>query len=394
MKKNNLIILIIVIIVIFITFTNYLIYNRYYNDKLIDIANEIVLKNPNVKVNEIADILKNPISSDNNVLKKYGYYRNDIYLTNDIKNKIFLNILINTLVAIIITLIFITLNNRKTTKRKKEINQLIKYLEEINSGNYNVDINKYSESDFSKLHNYSYKIMSILKEYNTYLNKERLILKNNIADVSHQLKTPLTSSSLMIETLLEDEDMSKSKQREYLTKVYEKNEKITYLVEVLLKLSKLETSTIEFKKNKVNVSKLLTNVLNNVKALASKNNVDIKINVDENIKMVCDEKWQEEAITNIIKNSIEFSNKNGIISIDVEDNNFYTLIKIKDNGKGIKNEDINKIFDRFHKSENSKGVGIGLNLAKTIIEKDNGIIEVKSKYGEYTIFNIKYIKNM
>ena len=391
MKKNSFIVIILFVVIAF-TFINYLIYNNYYNDKIINIANEVIKSNPDINKRDLAHILKKPSSTDNNLLEQYGYNKNNLYLISDIRNKLFFNIILNVLVISIIILIFYIIGNKKNKKRKQEINDLIEYLENINKGNYDIDLNKYNESEFSKLRNTIYKTTVLLKEYNEYLSKDRVILKDNIADISHQLKTPLTASSLMIETLLNDDDISDEKRKDYLNRIYEKNDKICYLVEVLLKLSKLEASTVKFVKEEVKVSTLIKRVLNSTKELALENNIKINLNVDDNIKLICDSKWQEEAIVNIIKNCIEFSNVNGVIDINVVDNNFYTLITIKDYGKGIKKEDINKIFNRFYKNESSKGFGIGLNLAKTIIEKDNGIINVNSKLGEYTMFKIKYIK--
>ena len=393
MRKYSLIGLIIICIIVSTSFINYLIYNNYYNEKIIDVVNQIVRENEDINPLEIAEILKNPQNTNTNILEKYGYNKNDLYLVGDIKQKIAINIMTNILVFGTIYAIAIIILKRKEKQKNDEINDLIYYLERINKGDYTIDLNKYSESDFSKLRNTIYKTTVLLKEHSEFLKNDRKVLKDNIADISHQLRTPLTSISLMLETILEEEEMSQAKKQEFINKIYSQNEKVNYLVELLLKLSKLDASIIEFKKDKVNANELLLKIKSSLEQLALLKNITIKITVNKDTNIICDRKWQEEALVNIIKNSIEHSRENGIIDINVEDNNFYILVTIKDNGQGIKKDNIKKIFNRFYKNENSSGFGIGLNLAKTIIEKDNGIIAVESKENEYTKFTIKYIKN-
>lgn len=388
MKKNNLIILLIVVLV---TFLNFTIFSNFYNNKLIDITNNIIKEYPEIDKYSLAKTLKSSNEAKNNSLENFGYKKNDIYMIPGVIKKLSLILVLNIGISILLILILNFLNKNKNRKLDNEINELIEYLDQINNGNYNIDLNKYNESKFSKLRNSIYKTTVILKEYNDYLNNDKLTLKNNIADISHQLKTPLTSSSLMLETLL-DKEIDDKKREEYINKIIEKNEKINYLINVLLKLSKLETSTIEFKQEEVLVKILLEKVINSTHELTLSNNVKINLEADNKTKIKIDSKWQEEALSNILKNCIEHSKMNGIIKIKVKENNFFTEINIKDNGEGIKKIDLPKIFNRFYKTENSKGAGIGLNLAKTIIEKDNGVISVDSKLGEYTVFKIKYLK--
>ena len=392
MKKNSLIVLIIILIVNSATFLNYVSYKNYYNDKLLNVIDVSLEKNNDLDKIDIAKVLNDKNYENKNSLEQYGYNKKDLFFTPEIKNKLYKNLIYNNIIAIIIISICFILKYKSDKKRKKEIEELIYVIDEINKGNYDFDLTKYKESQFSKLYVTIFKTTMLLKEYNEDLKKDRIILKDNIADISHQLKTPLTSSTLLLESLLEDKDMPVSKQREFIEKINDKNEKICNLIDILLKLSKIETSSIKFKKEKIKVLDILQNIKQNVNELASVKEVNIDISCDENIRLTCDRTWQEEAITNIVKNSIEYSKKNTAVNISVEDNNFYTLITIKDTGKGISKEEISKVFNRFHKSKNSKGFGIGLNLAKTIIEKDGGMISVKSKEDEYTVFCIKYMK--
>lgn len=392
LKKISIASITILVVIILTTFLNYLVYNNYYNEKIIYIVSKLASDNEHIEIEEIAEIIKSDDEIDYNALEDYGYSANDLYLIGDIKYRIVFNACINIIVVTVVLIIFGYIYYRKGKGNLSEINDLLNLLEKINKGDYNINLDKYSESDFSKLRNEIYKTTVLLKEHSEFLNNDRILLKDNLADISHQIRTPLTSISLMLETIIEDKNMPEDKKDEFLNSIFKQTDKINYLVEALLKLSKFDASVIHFKKDNVNVYNLLNNVKSSLRYLLDEKNMTLNISVDKDIKIICDEKWQEEAITNIVKNSIEFSKENSQLDIEVKDNNFYTMITIKDYGSGISKTEIKKIFDRFHKNNNSSGFGIGLNLAKTIIEKDGGLIDVESKENEYTIFTIKYVK--
>ena len=169
---------------------------------------------------------------------------------------------------------------------------------------------------------------------------------------------------------------------------------LNFLVNSLLKLARFDANTITFKEENFLVDNLLNEVIKNVNMLADLKNIKIIKNNNINNKLKGDFKWQVEAITNIIKNCIEHSKDNSFIEINHDENKLYTRIIIKDQGVGISKNDLKHIFERFYKGKNSScdSVGIGLALSKSIIEKDNGSISVKSSSKIGTVFTIKYFE--
>ncbi|MBD8923214.1 sensor histidine kinase, partial [bacterium] len=193
------------------------------------------------------------------------------------------------------------------------------------------------------------------------------------------------------DTLLE-EDVPIYKQKEFLRDSRDQIENINFLIIVLLKLSRFDANVVEFKKEAINVKKLLMECIKNVDALREINGVNIHLKGSNNVSFIGDFKWEVEALTNIIKNAIEHS-ENGNVYVVFEDNNIYVKISIIDEGTGIKEKDLKHIFDRFYKSNNStNNFGIGLSLASEIINKDNGKIDVKNNEIKGSSFIIKYYK--
>ena len=169
---------------------------------------------------------------------------------------------------------------------------------------------------------------------------------------------------------------------------------IKFLVESILKLSKIDSNSIKFIKKEVFIKDIINESVKNVSMLSELKNIEIIVSGDDSIKTICDLKWQVEAITNILKNCIEHSYENKKIYINYNQNNMYTELKIEDNGTGIDAKDLPHIFERFYKGKNSSSdsVGIGLALSKSIIESNNGYIQVDSELNKGTTFIIKYLK--
>ncbi|MCH5167021.1 MAG: HAMP domain-containing histidine kinase [Erysipelotrichales bacterium] len=396
-KKINIILILVsfVFAIALLITNNYYLRKYEYNHNVVinNIINNIKNKDPDIEDKEIIDILNDKNLDDNDFLLTYGIdiTKSSISLSGEhIKSSLFvMNIVL--LISFSILILFIVYFFNK--KKDNEIKKLTHYLEEINRKNYKLDILSNKEDDISILQNEIYKTMVMLRESAENSYSDKVSIKNSLSDISHQLKTPLTSISIMLDNIIDDEGMSDEIRREFILDIKREITNINFLVLNILKLSKFDTNTVTFNKDNINIFKLLQDVKKNVDVISDLKDVIIKIKCDKSINVVGDYKWEVEAITNIVKNSIEHSKDKGEVDIEVMENNAFTIITIKDYGIGINPKNLKHIFERFYKvSESDTGFGIGLSLAKMIIETDNGSINVKSKENDGTTFEIKYKK--
>lgn len=278
-------------------------------------------------------------------------------------------------------------------KKNKEIKKITETIHKVNSGDYELVLSDYYEGDLSILKDEVYKTTLMLKEAAMNSLKGKNQLKDSIANISHQLKTPLTSILIMTDNLL-DEQMDEKLQKEFLEDIQYQVENMNFLIIAMLKLSRFDADVVSFKRETLNVKSLLLASLKNVNALADAKNITIHIRGDNVASFLGDFAWEVEALTNLLKNSIEHTNSDKNIYVKYTENHFYTKIVIEDEGVGIDADELKHIFERFYKGKNSgkNSIGIGLALAKEIIEKDDGSISVQSIKNKGTIFTIKYFK--
>ena len=394
--KSYLIKTIIVITVFLLLFLilNHLEYNTYkknFNNKINALIEYIEKENKNINKEEIIKIL-NDNSTNNTFLEKYGINikKDSIVIENDKVNMTY-SILKETII-ILFTILLIGIFLKYNKKKDKEIKKITKCIEEINKKNYFFDIDNISEDELSILKNEIYKTTIMLKEQAENNLKDKVNLKISLEDISHQLKTPLTSIIIMLDTLNEDPNLDIDTRTMFIRNIKREITNINFLVNSLLKLSKFDANTVKLLKENTTLNDIIKKSIENVSNLSDLKNIKIDVNSSKNIKLYCDKKWQVEALTNIIKNSLEHSQNNSKIEIKLSETNLYKQINIKDYGSGISEKDLPHIFERFYKVENSskESVGIGLALAKTIIEREEGKIWVKSEIGKYTEFIIKY----
>ena len=382
-------ILIIISFLLLIYLSNFLFYQKYINNNNLFLNNviaNILEKYPNITKEEIVSLLNNN-KGNKNILNEYGIYLDNSYVLNNNKLVKYNNIS-NLVLVILLSLSLFIIYLIKLKKVNKELNYILTYLKDINMGIYKLEIDSNDETSFSLLKNELLKTTIMLKEIASINQKDKVLLKKSLEDISHQIKTPLTTITLILDNI--DETNYKEKVKDMKRIVVNLN----FLINSLLKLARFDANTITFKRDKILVSDLLDKVILNVSILADLKEIEIIKMGDLQSFIKGDFNWEEEALTNILKNSLEHSLNNKNIEIIVENNKLYTSITIKDNGVGINEHDLKHIFERFYKCENStsSSVGIGLSLAKSIIEHDEGSISVISKVGVGTSFIIKYFK--
>lgn len=324
LKKYLGLSLIVIVVGIFLfssllTYEHYL-YNKNYNKQINSFINVIKENYPEVSEEKIINILNSKNISKVDYLKNIGIdVDKDILILENAKNlKTFAFINIFVLVGIFVVLLFIFLLYEK--KKTKDILEIIHLIEEINKKNYELKITDNSEDEFSILKNEIYKTTIMLKEAAENSRKDKFNLKKSLEDISHQLKTPLTSILIMLDNILENREMDKKSETYFINSIRREITNINFLVQSLLKLSKFDVNCINFNKNDILVKDIIRDVVQNVSMLCDLKNIKIKGNIPDNIFINCDKKWQIEALTNVVKNCIEYSYENSEIILNVSQN--------------------------------------------------------------------------
>ena len=398
------ILLLFAILFIIINWIQYRSYNRNVNIAVNQMIATIQKQYPETDINEIMKTLEQENQDSSNLLEQYGInlQKDSAILQNDKDYVVFLRMNIVIVLFLLIGIVFLFVQYQKS--QDKKINEITKYIEAINNRVYTLDIRDNNEDELSILKNELYKITVMLKEQAENAKKSKIDLKKSLEDISHQLKTPLTSITIMLDNILDNPNMDIETRNEFMKDIYREIANINFFVQSLLKLSKFDADTIVFHAKEENLKDIVEEAVKNVLPLSDLQNVEIVVkeagveqetNKDKKIpKVWCDAKWQVEAVTNILKNSVEHSKENSKVIFSYEENKMYSEIVIKDNGMGMDKEDQKHIFERFYKGKNANkdSVGIGLALAKTIVEKDNGYITVDSELGKGTTFKVRYLK--
>lgn len=364
------------------------------NDTINQLVNILLEKYPDVSEKEVAEILNNKTEYTDNseFLNKYGIHPEKDWVSYNNQGS-YKYVILSVSVCIAFGLAFAVLFLGYLKIQKKQTMDIAKRIERINLGDYSLQIDRNSEDELSLLDNQIYRTAVKFREQAENSNKDKENLQKSLSDISHQLKTPLTSIIVMVDNILDDDDMPLEIRREFLNDIKHNTNTISFLVQSLLKLSKLDAEAVKFRYEQVEVKSIVDECIKNTAVMAEILGVRLETDCND-IILNCDRKWLCEAVTNIIKNCIEHSH-NGNIKITADQNKLYTKISIKDNGNGIAKEDLPHIFERFYKGKNSSddSVGIGLSLAKTIIEKQGGYISVSSELNKGSEFVIKFFNN-
>lgn len=224
------------------------------------------------------------------------------------------------------------------------------------------------------------KLRNILTAQNQMLAQEKEQIKTLISDISHQIKTPVAAANTFAQ-LLDDKELSDEERSEYIATLQTSLEKLTFLTNSLIKMSRLESGMISLKPEKNSLNDIILQAVKTVYAKAKEKNITITFDCEQNFEAVLDFNWTAEAITNVLDNAVKYTPNGGIVGLEITEYPSYLRLDISDNGIGIPEEEQAKIFGRFYRGKYSAGidgVGIGLYLTRDIIQKQHGYIKVRS----------------
>ena len=289
---------------------------------------------------------------------------------------------------------FVLLLVRYQRSVSAQVADLSAYLRQIEAGDYALDVRDNGEGSFSLLKNDLYKVTVRLREQAELLQKDKTALSNLIADISHQIKTPLTSLGVLADLLAEDPP--EADRRVFVERLRAQLGRIQWLVAALLKLARMDAGTAAIKSEPVDVRRLIEKALEPLQIPLEIKNQRLEVHGDDGASFTGDLDWSAEALTNVIKNCVEHTPEGGRIEISFGANAMYAEIIVSDDGEGIASRDLPNIFNRFYRSENAsdKGVGIGLALAKAVFTAQGGDITVHSQRGMGTSFEIRFFRGV
>ena len=278
--------------------------------------------------------------------------------------------------------------------RQREIGKLCSYMDEVRRGNFSLDVSHNRDDELSSLKNELYKLTVFLREQAKLATDNRAALADAVADISHQLKTPLTSVTVLVDDLWENQDMEPAVRKRFLREISSQLSGVSWLIATLLKISRLDAGVVELENRPLFVKSLMEKVYRKLELSAEWRQVELRLDIPGEIWIRGDEQWLTEAFLNLVKNAVEHSKAGGEVLVAAEENDVYTLITVKDHGEGICPEEQKHLFERFYRgrSAGADSVGIGLSLAKEIITRQEGYITVESGKEGGTVFLIKFIK--
>ncbi|MBP5617549.1 MAG: HAMP domain-containing histidine kinase [Clostridia bacterium] len=369
----------------------YRVYTEHFNRKLSAVVAAVREAYPAVTEEELIELLNEENAGDPAFFAKYGIdVDRDAILTENERAHVRLLILnAALLVAAVAFLVFLFVWYDR--QKAKDIADITRTIEQINKRNFELDIDSISEDELSILKNEIYKTTVTLREAADRSHADKRKLKKSLEDISHQLKTPLTSILVMLDNLIDDPEMDPAVREDFIRSIKRETVNINFFVQAILKLSRFDSNTIRFNKEKTELRRLIGDAVRNVSALCDLRSITVEVDGEGDAEIVCDRKWQVEAITNILKNGIDHSPDGGKVVVRCSRNTAYTMIEIIDFGEGISETDLPHVFERFYKGENAShdSIGIGLALAKSIIEEENGTVSVDST-SSGTRFRIQY----
>lgn len=385
-------------------------YKNIENTYIRCIMENVISQYPDFDMEEVAIILnksygelESSTTSEEfySILRKNGITDNTFYIKDmsDIRN---VNIIVSTLIIGVMSVLFIICFYIYLRRRKNAIVQLQDYMDKISRGNYELEINDNSEDELSSLKNSLYKIMVYMKEQADSARIKKVMLAQSVSDISHQLKTPLTSTQILLDNLNDNPDMEYATRKKFIYEALNQVNGMSWMIVTMLKLSRIDAGVVEFNNETISINKIIEEAVSNLEVIAEIKNVNIEKYIDNynenklnksDIYINGDYNWNREVLQNIIKNAIEHSNDKGTVKINITDNDVYTAVYITNRGDKLSEQRQKQIFERYYSEAKyeDNSMGIGLPLAKAVIEKQGGYISVESD-DEETVFIVKYIK--
>ncbi len=343
---------------------------------------------PELSDADIMNLMKDPsgresaMKAGEALLRKYGY--DDAFFSVQEKQLMWELVLFNSLLIFIAGVICILLYGLHRQRVRREVRELQHYFDQLNHGSYDLEPGQTTEGDLSRLQSDIFKVTQLLRIAAENEKEKNEELSRWLADISHQLKTPIASIRINLDNMLDDPDMPPDLQKEFMKECSMQLEWISSLVQTLLKLARIDAGTVELKKEDMDLLEV---------ACEAQKKLGIDPGSLAPVPMTGDPAWQLEAISNILKNCIEHSSAGSKVYLSLRNTTVFKELTIRDTGEGIPEEDLPHIFERFYRAQNAKreSVGIGLSLASSVVEAGGGKIMVTSERGKGTTFTIRYL---
>jgi signal transduction histidine kinase len=371
--------------------------NHAIKDTYAGIVGTVVQHYPETEA-QVVQNLRSPnadsIDFGTQVLEKYGL-GDQSEVDTQIATSLLTRLLIIELALVgLVCVGFVLLLVRYQRTVSAQVAGLSGYLRHIDAGDYSLDVRDNGEGSFSLLKNDLYKVTVRLREQAELLQKDKTALSNLIADISHQIKTPLTSVGVLADLLAEEPP--EVDRHAFVERMRAQLGRIQWLTGALLKLARLDAGTAAFKSEPVDVRLLIEKALQPLQIPIEIKKQQLVIQGGEGVSFSGDLNWSVEALTNVIKNCVEHTPVGGKIEINYAANALYTEIVVSDDGEGIASKNLPTIFNRFYRGENAdeNSVGIGLALVKAVFTAQGGDISVRSQHGVGTSFEIRIFRGV
>jgi len=377
----------------FATFLSYKNYCARVNNAVSMIIFEIQSQYPAVEEEALLHILNNREKKSSLTLSDFGIQEDTINILKNMKQSWYDSILYFLPVTAILGLLAAGVLILYFSQENKKLLEITEYIHAIYDKKYDLCLQENEEGTISILKNELYKITIMLKEQAERSQKEKEAMKDSMTDISHQIKTPMTSVLILLDNL-RDHTMPEETQHKFLSEINRQIVWVNSLVISLLKLSKLDAGIVKMIREKIFLYEIFTEIKESLSILIEAKNIVVSIQENKEIFFLGDRYWEREALTNLLKNAAEHTPPGKEVHVSFEENYFYTVVMIEDQGEGINEEEQRRIFERFYRGKHSSpdGVGIGLSLAKKIIEQDHGTIKILSKKGKGSTFFVRYTK--